>query len=86
MWIVLLFATMVSLSALALLAACAGLAIVTLTALPQAHADVRVGVPGVRLDIGPHAHDWRHDRWAEHRYWEHRRWEAYRERGYYRGC
>ena len=69
-----------------LLAACLTLGVVTVATLPQAHADVVVGGPGVRLDIGPHDRDWRHRRWAEHREWEHRRWEAYRERCYYRGC
>jgi hypothetical protein len=68
-----------------LLAACVAFGAVTFAALPQANADVRVGVPGVRLDIGPHDHDWHHRYWA-HREWEHRRWEAYRDRCYYRGC
>jgi hypothetical protein len=69
-----------------LLAACVTFGIVTVAALPQAHADVRFGPPGVRVDIGPHhERDWHHRYWA-HRQWEHRRWEAYRERCYYRGC
>jgi hypothetical protein len=68
-----------------LLAACVTLGIVTAVALPQARADVIVGAPGVRLNIGPHDHDWHRGAW-EHREWEHRHWEAYRERCYYRGC
>ena len=68
-----------------LLAACVTLGIVTVAALPQAHADIIVGPPGVRLDIGPRDRDWHHRNW-EHREWEHRRREAYRERCYYRGC
>jgi hypothetical protein len=71
-----------------LLAACLTLGVVTVAALPQARADVVVGVPGVRLDVGPHERerDWRHREWAQHREWERRHWEAYRERCYYRGC
>lgn len=74
-----------------LLAACLTLGVVTVAALPQAHADVVVGVPGVRLDVGPHDRydrdrELRHRDWAAHREWEHRHWEAYRERCYYRGC
>jgi hypothetical protein len=56
----------------ALLAACVAFGAVTVVALPQAHADVRVGVPGVHLDVGPHDRDWHH-RDVEHRHWEARR-------------
>jgi hypothetical protein len=83
-----------------LLAACVTFGVLTAAALPQAHADVRIGAPGVRLDIGPQEQDWRHRHWAHrdwghrdwerrdwaHREWEHRHWQAYRERCYYRGC
>jgi len=57
----------------AFLAACVAFGAVSVAALPRAHADVRVGVPGVHVDIGPH-HGW------HHRYWEHRR------DCYYHGC
>jgi hypothetical protein len=59
-----------------LLAAFAALGAVAVAAVPAAHADVRIGVPGVHLDIGNH----------HHRYWEHRRWAEHREWCYYHGC
>jgi hypothetical protein len=59
-----------------LLAACVALGAVAVAAVPPAHAEIRIGVPGVHLDVGPN----------HHRYWEHRRWEEHRDRCYYRGC
>jgi hypothetical protein len=50
----------------ALLAACVAFGAITVAALPQAHAEVRIGVPGLHVDIGPHPHYW------HHHYWEHR--------------
>ena len=49
-----------------LLAACVAFGAITVAALPQANAEVRIGVPGVHVDIGPHPHYW------HHHYWEHR--------------
>jgi hypothetical protein len=38
------------------------------TAVAPAQADVRFGVPGVHVDIGPH-HDWhRYHHWYHHDY------------------
>jgi len=62
------------------LAACVAFGAITVAALPRAHAEVRVGVPGLHVDFGPRSHDW------HHRYWEHRHWEARRDWCYYHGC
>ena len=62
----------------AFLAACVAFGAITVAALPQAHAEVRIGVPGLHVDIGPHPHDW------HHHYWEHR--EARRDWCYYHDC
>jgi len=63
----------------AFLAACVVFGAITVAALPQVQAEVRLGVPGVHVDIGPHPHYWHHR-------WEHRRWEERREWCYYHGC
>jgi hypothetical protein len=61
-----------------ILAACVAFGAITVAALPPAHAEVRIGVPGLHVDVGPHPH--------YHHYWEHRHWEARREGCYYHGC
>jgi hypothetical protein len=58
----------------AILAACVAFGAITVAALPQAKAEVRIGVPGVHVDVGPHPH-----------YWHHRHWEGRRD-CYYHGC
>jgi len=75
----------------AFLAACVAFGAVTVVALPQARADdVRIGVPGVHLDVGSHDRD--RDREArEHRDWDrhadaHHEREVVRERCYGRDC
>ena len=80
------------------LAACVAFGAVAYTALPQAHADdIRIGVPGVHVDVGGHDRD-REAREArehearearEHRDWdrhEHREREVVRERCVGDGC
>lgn len=62
----------------AFLAACVAFGAITVAALPPAHAEVRIGVPGLHVDIGPHPHYW------HHHYWEHR--EAHRDWCYYHDC
>jgi len=39
------------------------------TAIVPARAEVRIGVPGVHVDIGPH-HGWYHHHWYHHDYCE----------------
>jgi len=67
----------------------------TVVALPQARADdVRIGVPGMHLDVGGHDRDRDRDRdreAREHRDWDrhadqHHEREVVRERCYGRDC
>jgi|HubBroStandDraft_1064217.scaffolds.fasta_scaffold433227_1 hypothetical protein len=39
------------------------------TVIVPARADVRIGVPGVHVDIGPHHHWYHHDYCYYHRCW-----------------
>lgn len=64
----------------ALLAACVAFGAITVAAVPPAHAEVQIGVPGLHVDIGPHPHYWHHD------YWAHRRWEEHHEWCRYHRC
>ena len=44
------------------------------TVIVPAQAEVRIGVPGVHVDIGPH-HGWYHHHWYHHDYCDyHRCW------------
>jgi hypothetical protein len=62
------------------LAACVAFGAVTFAALPNATAQVVIGVPGVHLRVGPQPYHY------HHAYWQHRRWEERREWCYYHGC
>jgi hypothetical protein len=76
----------------AFLAACVAFGAITVAALPQAHADdIRIGVPGVHVDVGGHDRDREAREAREHRDWdrhadEHREREVVRERCVGDGC
>jgi hypothetical protein len=61
----------------AFLAACVAFGAISIAALPPAHAEVVIGVPGAHVDIGGHPHD---------RNWDHRHFEPRHERCYGRDC